>query len=90
MLKFTTFSKLSWSDRKSGKQTVIEGFGEGGDEPIGALSPPARKSTKIGESGASFSRSDFVNLHAENGGGPKFNKRSEHGGYSFYNPYEKK
>ena len=62
------------------------GFGEGGDTPIGALSQPATKGKA--ESGASFSRSDFINWHAESGG-PKFNKRSEHGGYSFYGPHEK-
>ena len=81
MLKFKKFSGLS------------EGFGEGGDIPIGALSKPAIKSKKQNakveaESGSTFSRSDFISWHAESGG-PQFNKRSEHGGYSFYAKHEK-
>jgi hypothetical protein len=79
MLKFKKFFRLS------------EGFGEGGDIPIGALSKPAIKSKKQNvkaESGSTFSRSDFISWHAESGG-PKFNKRSEHGGYSFYAKHEK-
>jgi len=85
MLRFRKYSLLPLS-------LLTCGFGEGGDTPIGALSQPAIKE-KTGkgktESGASFSRSDFINWHAESGGGPKFNKRSEHGGYSFYASHER-
>jgi hypothetical protein len=81
MLRFKKFSN---------NNIISEGFGEGGDTNIGALSPPATKKTKIkAESGASFSRSDFIEMHTESGP-PKFNKRAEHGGFSFYGPHERK
>lgn len=69
--------------------TLSEGFGEGGDTQIGKLpSNSIPKSKAKSESGSTFSRSDFIGWHAESGG-PKFNKRSEHGGYSFYAKHEK-
>ncbi len=90
-----TFNAPDFIRRKryyeGGKKNVNEGFGEGGDIPIGALSKPATKATKTGnaKSSALLGRSDFIGWHAESGG-PKFNRRSEHGGFSFYSPYERK
>jgi hypothetical protein len=74
MLRFKRYSLLTC------------GFGEGADMPIGALSKPATKATT--ESGSTLSRADFIGWHTESGK-PKYNKKSEHGGYSFYNSYEK-
>lgn len=82
MLRFKKYSM--------GSSLLTCGFGEGADTAIGALSKPATKATKPkGENGASFSRSDFLNWHAESGT-PKFNKKSKYGGYSFYSKYEGK
>jgi hypothetical protein len=71
-----------------------EGFGEGGDTPIGVLpwlsTKKSKKSkTESGVSGALLGRSDFTGMHFESGF-PKFNKNAEHGGMNFYSPHERK